>query len=226
MPKLSAIANRSKVLLPLRGENIIEATKVAYNHYGKGEVLLVPNWIVKAPIGEPAYFFDTVSTTYRCSYEYSDLDKHSFSMKSVLSDTIAGSLVDVPITIQNVTNTGFDNRDEPLYRSVFLPSYQECGGVNSISYLKSTIEGYSGSGFSSVTRNPRYYSGNRSGMSWQDINGDPIIYDSTGIHDACMPYLITIDGNCEVASSSGGAITKATAIESYRKINGVWYRTV
>lgn len=38
--------------------------------------------------------------------------------------------------------------------------------------------------------------------------------------------LITLNGNCEVTLSGGAYnITKPTAIESYRKIDGVWYRT-
>lgn len=47
-----------------------------------------------------------------------------------------------------------------------------------------------------------------------------------------IPYvvdalLICLDGNCEVTGSgSSWTLSKATAIESYRKINGVWYRTI
>lgn len=36
-----------------------------------------------------------------------------------------------------------------------------------------------------------------------------------------------LDGNCTVANGSGGVvITRGTAVESYRKIDGVWYRTI
>lgn len=44
---------------------------------------------------------------------------------------------------------------------------------------------------------------------------------------AVAPYIVLLNGNCEVTSSSGSyVISKPTAIESYRKIDGVWYRTV
>lgn len=36
-----------------------------------------------------------------------------------------------------------------------------------------------------------------------------------------------LDGNCEVANGSGGVvITKGTAVKSYRKLDGVWYRAI
>lgn len=36
-----------------------------------------------------------------------------------------------------------------------------------------------------------------------------------------------LDGNCEVANATGGVeITKGTAIKTYRKLDGVWYRTI
>lgn len=40
------------------------------------------------------------------------------------------------------------------------------------------------------------------------------------------PYIVLLDGNVECAYSSGGDITKPAVVETYRKINGVWYRTV
>lgn len=37
---------------------------------------------------------------------------------------------------------------------------------------------------------------------------------------------IAIDGNVEVQGATGGDITRLTVIETYRKIDGIWYRTI
>lgn len=60
----------------------------------------------------------------------------------------------------------------------------------------------------------------------------PIRLSHAGISQVEIPVYVSVagmclDGNCEVSNTgSGYKVTKGTAVKSYRKIDGTWYRTV
>lgn len=59
----------------------------------------------------------------------------------------------------------------------------------------------------------------------EDQNGMGALVNTPIVNSAWAG--LTIDGNCEVVNSGGKVtITKGTAVKTYRKLNGIWYRTI
>lgn len=59
------------------------------------------------------------------------------------------------------------------------------------------------------------------------LKGDHSLWASCEQPQYPKQFGFCLDGNCEVANSTGGiTITKGTAIKTYRKLDGVWYRTI
>ena len=142
--------------------------------------------------------------------------------------------------------------DAPFYRSIFCPDVGSLGITSIKTYLSGTTSSYSvrkhpsnalslsnvatylqngtlervrccnivkpGTNTDTGPISVRY--GTNDSTYGTGFIGDTSTYNGTTTY----PF-ISLNGNIMVNSSSGGAITESTAVESYRKIGGKWYRT-
>lgn len=206
MPKLSAINNGSKVLLPVKGGGTVDAYKLAYNFYKKSEADLILGWVTGTYIELPSASYDFEGNSGFMTYAGSLYDVLSDHYKNMLADSIRGSLIEVPI------NAGAYGATDTIYRSVFAPSASEVVGYSSqqIGAIKTVLANSEAAWISTRSIAAKSTtSGSYAGyVRAYHQEGNSSTAGGTSSHptseDIRACFIITIDGNVECATSSGG----------------------
>lgn len=243
---LSSVTNGATVNIPLQDGSTLPFVKIGYNHYNKKEATLALKKAMGVNIFNSGDNYNLGYLDLLCGHFKGLLDDSISGALIPVSIAIEN----------NPGTTEILNFPTNIIRSIFIPSMWEFGLDPTTNNIYEELMDYQrlGNSFSVnanwfdnthiICRNNyiirytpttgqqyMYYKG---GVLFQ--NGSKSVYrylsssstknDNNSISNVGFNPFICLDGNIQVSSSSGGNITQSTAIKSYRKINGVWYRTV